>query len=116
MPPHIPLRSATIQLATIIEGINMGCDINIPIATGDQLDKIAELWGVKRNPSESDYSLRNRIQSNATAGIIYIKDPSPVDFIVTDLTLEKKPICECGKEKFGFSAHERWCPKYEKFI
>lgn len=22
-------------------------------------------------------------------------------------------VCECGKEKHGFAAHSRWCPKHE---
>lgn len=33
---------------------------------------------------------------------------------LVDILISKRKVCECGKEKFNFSSHERWCDLGDK--
>ncbi len=34
-------------------------------------------------------------------------------YIIGIKGIVETPKCECGKEKFHFMAHSKWCPKHE---
>jgi len=109
--------------------------MNISTATGDELDKIAELWGLQRSLNsptngngmsivESDDSLRYRIRNMAMgdSGGSYI-DPNLLDFDDVELPEGLVPVetkatttqkCECGAASLGYTqpgpGHASWCP------
>jgi hypothetical protein len=108
--------------------------MDISTAAGEELDKIAELWGLVRhqgpngNPNEPDADLRYRIRNMAMgdSGGGYI-DPNLLDFDDTPDTPKKHPEygtdldkmlikkkCECGAASLGYTqpgpGHASWCP------
>jgi hypothetical protein len=100
--------------------------VSIDVAQGDELDKIAELWGLVRNPSEPDSDIRYRIRNMAMgdSGGGYI-DPNLLDFgddppdiakakMPDDFRPPTKSKCECGAASLGYTqpgpGHASWCP------
>lgn len=77
------------------------------VATGDQLDKIATNYGLIRQPSESDESLRARAKD-------YLKSYGYASLDGPDELQAPEPVCECGGAKLGFTCrgpgHSSWCP------
>lgn len=111
--------------------------LDIGVATGAGLDKIAELWGLKRNAAvdpmygnrtvESDSDLRHRVKSYALdSGFINpnIVDPNSIDFSDIEVEIPKYGSpndkvagfkkCECGAASLGYTqpgpGHAHWCP------
>lgn len=45
-----------------------------------------------------------------------IKPNKPIEFVMMDVKLDGHdggPKCECGKDKYNFAFHMRFCPKWE---
>lgn len=113
--------------------------LNIDTAQGQELDRIAELWGLKRNHApdphvpggviwESDGEVRYRIRNMAMgdSGGGYV-DPNAILLDLDDDKTEpcfeipdnrgkflRMPKCECGAASLGYSqpgpGHASWCP------
>lgn len=98
------------------------------IAKGEELDKLAELWGLKRKvdmgEAESDAEFRTRIKDRIKED----SEPSELPTGKTQLEVERDRMrnfffpkndsstfnkCECGLDSTtSGGGHSTWCPKY----
>jgi hypothetical protein len=72
---------------------------HIDIASGSDLDLLANLYGIVRKEGETDSALRDRQLKT-----------------IKEISQPKEPVCECGAHSVGIihrgKGHSDWCPLY----
>ena len=88
-------------------------------ALGTDLDRLAEIWGLVRNPSESDEALAHRIRVSLDSDGVSINalTGDVVAHGQGSVTVKIYKKCECGAASLGHTqtgqAHSSWCPLRE---
>lgn len=109
--------------------LNPNTYLDMSTAVGQELEKIAEMWGLVRNASESDEDLRVKIRSFALGGSggYHNPDTMGIDFgfdFNPPVAEGSKPVtntkkCECGSAKaLGYTqpgpGHATWCDLWQR--
>jgi uncharacterized phage protein gp47/JayE len=137
LPSKEQMDSNTEQIAKLVAALEAGTynaikdvssKLDLSTATGAELDKIGEMWGLKRKDAvdpmygnksvESDRDYKHRIRSTALDDGIGV--PFQFDEDIEKLELESVgilptgPKCECGAAALGYNqpgpGHAHWCP------
>jgi hypothetical protein len=93
--------------------------IDCNIAIGQDLDRIAALYGVTRNFGQPDAELRTDVLKVLRSFTISfqpenLKIPEFYECVDTEIKFQglNDVVCECGKDKHGFASHSTWCPRH----
>lgn len=82
------------------------------MAGADDFDLGSE-WDLLEKKNKGLVHIKEILETEIRNGDLYIKTKQSIDCIQVSITVDKEPVCECAKEKHGFTTHATYCPLFK---